>query len=237
MGLDGVLMFKVDELPVRRKTWVKIANVPRARLGWEFEDCKDVTDGDLQKVRSWIDQVSRGNIIQADGKRSCGKGLLIYGEPGNGKTTLALVVLQDMLRNLSMDAFAPQENKIIVNPCYFITFNDVVELRGSLMGDSKTDEMERLFLGMHGECADDAYNVRVLIVDDVGKEHMSASGWQRSVLHHLLRSRFNRGLPTIVTTNVKLDSWDTLYGSATESFAREAFSYLVLESTRGDLRR
>lgn len=230
-------MFTLDSLPVRRKTWVKIANVPRARIGWEFEDCKDVSEDDLQKVRKWMEQVEKGNVIQADGKKSCGKGLLIYGEPGNGKTTLALVAIQDMLRRFSVSAFSPKDNRILVKPCYFATFNSIIELKGQLMGDTKTDEAERLFLGMHGECDDDAYNIRVLVVDDIGKEHGSASGWEKTVLHHLLRTRFNNGLPTIVTTNVKLDAWDALYGSSTESFAREAFGYLVLKSARGDLRR
>jgi DNA replication protein DnaC len=90
---------------------------------------------------------------------------------------------------------------------------------------------------MHGECADDAYNIRVLVLDDVGKEHQSGSGWQRNMLHHILRTRFNNGLPTIVTTNLPVKTWESTYGGATESFIHEAFAVIELESIRGDLRK
>lgn len=227
-------MIDTASLPVRRRTWIKTANIPRARLGWEFSDCKDVTPEDIDRTKVWLEQVRKGNVIRADGKKSCGKGLLITGEPGNGKTTLALVVLQEMIRSFSLEAFSA--TMTLVRPCYFLTFNDVLDLKGRTMGDP-TPEDELLLSGILGEAKDDAYNIRVLVVDDIGKEHMSASGWQKNMLHHLLRTRFNNGLPTIVTTNIKLDAWDTLYGVATESFAMEAFAHFILKSTRGDLRR
>ena len=104
------------------------------------------------------------------------------------------------------------------------------------MADEITEEDTLLWEGMLGECKDDSYNIRVLVIDDVGKEHASLSGWQKNILHHVLRTRFNNGLPTIVTTNIARDNWDGLYGDATASFAKEAFTYLPLDPTRGDLR-
>jgi hypothetical protein len=53
----------------------------------------------------------------------------------------------------------------------------------------------------------------------------------------VLRTRFNKGLPTIVTTNIKLEDWAALYGDATESFANEAFVYIPIASSSGDLRK
>lgn len=229
------MTFNPDELPVRRKSWIKLASIPRARLGWEFDDCTGLDPADIKKVQTWVKTVGSGKVIQADGAKSCGKGLLIYGEPGNGKTTLGLVALQEMLKSFTLDAFKPSENKVLVRPCYFITFNSLLELKGAIIdGDH---EAALLMDGLLGEANDDAYNVRVLMIDDVGKEHVSGSGWQRSMLHHILRTRFNNGLPTIVTTNNELSTWDALYGDATESFAREAFSYLILKSNHGDMRK
>jgi len=232
----GLKMFSVDDLPIRRKTWVQAAGIPRARLGWELEDCTEVTSDDLKIIKKWIAKVKNGDVIRADGQPTCGKGLLLVGEPGHGKTTLALSVIQAMLRDYPLEAFCVAENRSLIKPCYFITFNSLIELKGELISGG-TDEQERLFLGIHGECPDDAYNIRALIIDDVGKEHNSGSGWQKTMLHHVLRTRFNLGLPTIVTTNLPVDAWESVYGSATGSFIHEAFVTIELESIRGDLRK
>lgn len=229
-------MFKLDDLKIRRRSWVKTAGVPKARIGWTLDDCKDTQEDVIKKIRTWQSAVERGQIIQAESNKNCGKGLLLCGDPGRGKTTLALATIQEMMTVLPLSAFNPPESGVIVRPCYFITFNDFLELKGAMI-DGPTAEQETLFYGILGECLDDSYNIRILVVDDVGKEHASLTGWQKNMLHHLLRTRFNRGLPTIVTTNILLDNWAALYGDATESFAREAFAYLPVLTNKGDLRK
>jgi DNA replication protein DnaC len=229
-------MINIEELPLRRKTWVKIASIPRARLGWDLSDCEAVTNSDKDLVKRWINKVKLGDVIRADGKKTCGKGLLLIGEPGHGKTTLSIAILQEMLATLPLESFSVADNKSLIRPAYFSTFNSIIDLKGELIGGG-TDEQDRLFLGMHGDCDDDAYNIRVLVIDDVGKEHASGSGWQRTMLHHILRTRFNNGLPTIVTSNLPVKAWEGAYGGATESFINEAFTTIELESIRGDLRK
>ena len=229
-------MYKTSELPLRRRTWVKIAAIPENRRGWEFSDCTGVTKGNIATIQEWIQTASEGKIIHAEGKLSCGLGLLLYGEPGHGKTTLSLVALQEILRTFSLEAFAVEEGRALSRPCYFITYSSLLDLKGATM-NTPTVEQEVLWEGLLGECKDDAFNVRVLVIDDVGKEHASVSGWQKTQLHHVLRTRFNNGLPTIVTSNIPLEAWDSAYGIATESFAREAFIPIALKSPQGDLRK
>jgi DNA replication protein DnaC len=105
------------------------------------------------------------------------------------------------------------------------------------MGDHIEESREMLYEGIMGESSDSRRNVKVLVLDDVGREHNMASGWNQSTLHHVLRSRFNAGLPTIVTSNIPLMKWQDFYGEATASFAHEAFLNIDLKSTKGDLRR
>jgi DNA replication protein DnaC len=65
-------------------------------------------------------------------------------------------------------------------------------------------------------------NVRVLVLDDLGKEY-KGSGFNDASFDEILRSRYDRALPTIVTTNVMRDDWKHQYGEAMGSFAFEAF--------------
>ena len=229
-------MFKVEDLKVRRRTWVKMAGIPLARLGWTLSDCGDVKPDTLNKIKTWISAANQGMFIRAACQTSCGKGLMLYGTPGHGKTTIALATLQEVMTTFSLEAFDVKENSTLIRPCYFITYSGLLDLKGSQMEGWSEDE-EIIYEGIMGECANDAYNIRVLVLDDVGREHASLSGWQKNMLHHVLRTRFNNGLPTIVTTNIKREDWAGLYGDSTESFVHEIFSYLPVESSRGDLRK
>lgn len=229
-------MYKLTDLQLVRKSWVKVAGIPNARLGYLLSDCSDLIQEDLDIVKDWLKLVRADGVIKATGKPLCGNGLLIYGRPGIGKTTLSLAVIQELLTKFPLECFAPSEGKILLKPCYFLTFNDVLNAKGKTMADDVAEEDTLLWEGMLGECKDDSYNIRVLVIDDVGKEHSSLSGWQKNILHHVLRTRFNNGLPTIVTTNIARDNWDGLYGDATASFAKEAFTYIPIDPTRGDLR-
>jgi DNA replication protein DnaC len=229
-------VFNIEDVKPVRRLWLKMAGIPRARQGWRLEDCTEVSQSKMEDINKWIGYIKSNHIIRANGSRVCGRGLLLWGEPGHGKTTLALSVIQEMITTLPASIFKVEPGRNLVRPCYFSTFNDIIDLKGNLIGGTASEDKEVLYQGMLGECEDDAYNIRVLVVDDLGKEHSSLSGWQSSLFHHLLRTRFNNGLPTIVTTNIKLEKWASVYGDATESFANEAFYYLPIAMSE-DLRK
>jgi len=228
-------MFKPDDLPARRRTWIRTANVPLAKVGWELSDCSDIPAESLDSVNKWLNSVYKGKIVRAEGKATCGLGLMLYGLPGRGKTTVANALIQEIIRNVPPEVIGYESGKAVSRPCYFTTYNGVLDLKGSIMEEHNIAD-QLLYSSLLGDSFDDAYNVRVLVLDDVGKEHASVSGWQKNQLHHVLRTRFNYGLPTIITTNIKIDDWEAHYGSATQSFIHEAFIYINMDSV-SDLRK
>lgn len=227
-------MFDLSQEPIRRRTWIQMANLPKARVGWELGDCTDVPQADLERVSKWLTGLYKGIVVGATGKDTCGVGLLLYGLPGRGKTALAATILQEIMRHASPEALLMESGKVLVRPCYFTTFSALLDLKGATMEEPEEAE-ESLYSGVFGTHKSDAYNVRVLVLDDVGREHASLSGWQKSVLHHLLRTRYNNGLPTIVTSNVLKKEWAALYGDATASFVDEAFVPISMDNE--DLRK
>ena len=229
-------MFDIAQVKAVRRMWLKVAGIPKARQGWLLKDCTEVDASRMVDINRWMGWVKDGHIIRATGNKVCGRGVLLWGEPGHGKTTLSLAIIQEMITTFPISAFKVEDGHTLIRPCYFSTFNDILSLKGSIIGGEASESDKALYNGMLGTCEDDAYNIRVLIVDDLGKEHSSLSGWQSSEFHHLLRTRFNNGLPTIVTTNIKLEHWASTYGDATESFANEAFYYMPIAMTE-DLRK
>lgn len=226
-------MFDLGDLKLRRNTWVRAAGIPKHLIGWELSDCVEINSAVMAVVQDWISEVADGKVIDAVGQYgTCGKGLAFYGEPGMGKTTFAVAVIQEMMRSMPLDIFTLNDNR----PCYFISYAALLDLKGETM-EGTTEERETLYQGLFGESDQDSRNVKILIIDDVGKEHVSNSGWNRSMLHHILRTRFSNGLPTIVTSNIPLAKWGDMYGDATASFAHEAFRNIPLKSERGDLRK
>ena len=132
-------MIPSDDLPVRRKSWVALANVPANRRGWEFSDCTDVTEKDLKMLSKWVEHVKNGNVIRAEGKPYCGKGLMLVGAPGHGKTTLSVALLQEIMTTFPIEPFKVEEGKVLNRPCYFATFNDILNLKGLTIENSASE--------------------------------------------------------------------------------------------------
>ena len=74
-----------------------------------------------------------------------------------------------------------------------------------------------------------------VLFDDVGQEYESASGWSNSQFNDVLRFRFNRGLPSILTSNLPVAEWAKRYSDSMASFLHEATTIVAL--TGEDFRR
>lgn len=225
-------MYDMGHIAPSIKNQILKAGLPMKTLGREFSDLDPSPE--LEIVKSWVEQVKSGQIIQNPGSPKCGLGLMLVGEPGHGKTTMASTALQELIRGISAEVFGGVENL----PRRFGAFMDYPKLlRLQKAQWSEPDDEAQIFLdGVYGD-GSRINNVSVFILDDLGKEHRTATGWAENTFDALLRSRFNAGLPTIVTTNVPLKNWGTVYGEAMGSFAHEAFISLAIKAPGGDRRK
>jgi DNA replication protein DnaC len=196
------------------------------------------------QLDQWLEQVLAGNVVKnVGGLGTTGVGLLFDGDPGLGKTTHAVLSLLEFVRRLPEDK--GEANSILKydsgeygfdsRPIYYLTFPEFMHRKKAMIdANSETRRTMQLEMdGLHGRCADDYLNVRLLVLDDLGKEY--GSEYNTSGFDEVLRSRYDKALPTIITTNVARDKWGQKYGDAMGSFVYEAFKRVIIGTK--DLRR
>ena len=208
-------MFDVQkESPTVRHLLLK-ASVPMKTFGMDLSDLEHTEARDM--VESWVSTVQSGVVIKSPGSPSSGLGILLLGEPGHGKTTMASVALQSLIRTMQL-------------PGLFLDYPKFLRLEKESWSDDELKERMREIYG------DAKHSLPLLVLDDLGKEHSTQTGWAEDTFDAVLRSRFNAGLPTVITSNVALKKWHTVYSSSMQSFAHEAFIEVKVESDMGDRR-
>lgn len=228
------MTYDLTELSGIKRHWLlRNANIPRRFIGLEPKDLIEKTGEFPPEIDYWLEQVLNGEIIkQIGGLGITGTGLLFDGAPGLGKTTHAVTTLMEIVRRLPEDqavaqdvlALAPENFGMSARPVYYMTFPEFLS-RKKAMFDADPDTKKDLFLemeGFHGRAKEDWMNVRVLVLDDLGKEY--GSKYDDTSFDEILRARYDKALPTIITTNVSRDKWASQYGEAMGSFAHEAFT-------------
>jgi DNA replication protein DnaC len=229
MGYD---VSKMD--PLKMQWLLRNSNIPRRFLGLDKEDLTVQSGKFPGEIEMWLENVLNKLVIkQIGGLGTTGTGLLFDGAPGLGKTTHAVVTAVEFLRSLPNDpaesreilGFREQDYGIHCRPIYYMTYPEFLS-RKKAMFDADPETKKEMFLemeGFHGRAKEDHMNVRVLVLDDLGKEY-KGSGFNDASFDEILRSRYDKALPTIVTTNVMRDDWKQQYGEAMGSFAHEAFN-------------
>jgi DNA replication protein DnaC len=218
---------------MKRHWLLRGSNIPRRFLGIEPADLIKRTGTFPYEITDWLEQVLEGKIIKEIGGLSVtGTGLLFDGSPGLGKTTHAVTTLMEFVRSLPEDADKAREILAITaedyglysRPVYYMTFPEFLS-RKKAMFDADPETKKEMFHemeGFHGRAKDDRLNVRLLVLDDLGKEY--GSKYDDTSFDEILRARYDKALPTIITTNVEREKWSAQYGEAMGSFAHEAFT-------------
>lgn len=225
------MTYDIGELTSLKRHWLlRGSNIPRRFLGFEPAD---IANGFPPAIEAWTQKVLDGKAIkQLGGIGTTGVGLLFDGAPGLGKTTHAVTTAMEIIRRLPENTdeiariFGVNASDVTQHfrPVYYMTYPEFLS-RKKAMIDADPEAKKELYRemeGFHGRSKEDYLNVRILILDDLGKEYKGA-GFNDASFDEVLRSRYDKGLPTIITTNVSREKWGAQYGEAMGSFAYEAF--------------
>jgi DNA replication protein DnaC len=225
--------YDINSLSPNKKHWLlRGANIPTRFIGMSARDIAGDTGSFPEDIDIWLEHAMDGDIIkQVGGLGRTGVGLLFDGGPGLGKTTHAVVTAMEFIRMLPDDdekartvlQMKSEDYGMKSRPIYYMTFPEFLSRKKSMF-DAEPEVKKQLQLemeGFHGRAKEDSLNVRVLVLDDLGKEY--GSEYDNTSFDEILRARYDKALPTIITTNVDRDNWVKQYGAAMGSFAHEAF--------------
>lgn len=236
--------YDINRIPYKQRHWLmQTSNIPHRFIGMGPNDVAQRLGEFSDEIIDWLDDVIDGKVIKTvGGLGTTGVGLLFDGDAGLGKTTHSVICLTELIRRIEDDEQAKNifqyqndDCNSSARPIYYMTVPDFIN-RKKAMIDAEPDakrEMQMYMEGFHGRSALDHLNVRVLVLDDLGKEPKSE--YNAAGFDELLRSRYDKGLPTIVTTNLDRSKWAAKYGDAMGSFVYEAFKRVIIGDK--DLRR
>lgn len=186
--------------------------IPRRLWGRGIEERLDL-GAPFELVGEWVRDLPVANVthrgIPVYDVRF-GGGLLLVGAPGTGKTTAACAALTSV-------------NKDYGHMVFFIRFPDYLKYARRLESSSSDPDIPALGIC---EAVRDSY---VVALDDVGHEYSSGSGYGESVLTEILRTRYDNGSPTILTTNLSSEEWEKHYDAPLRSFINQACPPIVFD--------
>jgi DNA replication protein DnaC len=164
-------------------------------------------------------------LKELDKSRHTGVGLTLLGPNGVGKTLLASVVLNEVIqRGYRIEA--------IELAVYVALHKDKFALHSLIKASDDeriVDEYVKLRQHLRYIQGVSKHSADWVLFDDVGREYPSESGWSQAEFFDTVRSRWNRNLPTLVTSNLPMSELDQRYGEGLSSLLMEATQVILVE--------
>lgn len=202
-SVRAVLPASPADPAVRATVMWSQTGIPRRLWGYTLHE-HTAAHPETEYLSRWVTGYGERHALDDNGyprmRDAFGLGVFMYGPPGLGKTTSACATLT---------SFA----KLYEKSVYFVRWDNFLRMKQSLISADSDPDYARIVSAVEGS--------GLVALDDVGQEY-SASDYGPAQLVQLVRSRFDRGLPTIVTTNLSEKEWTRRYEAAATSFIKRA---------------
>lgn len=188
-----------------------------------FNEFRDKTIGDfeiLDPSHSYAVEATRQYMDGLKDHLRTGYGLFIMGPSGVGKTFLANMVLgRAMLEDFRIEA---------IEFANYVDFHHQMFMFQSQVRAGYDDAVQDVFR-LHNRLQDIKLRTDFVLFDDIGREHESGSGWSNEQLFDVFRTRWNRGKPTLFTTNLSMDELTRRYTPGFTSLLYKATRIILVE--------
>ena len=160
--------------PITLEAALEGARIPRRFRGCDFESFHDIGPHSFSLRRA-----KAAALDYVNGFPDNDKGLLFMGQPGVGKTHLAVAIVRGLIEKMAVAA-------------YFCDVQDLLRgIQSTFDRDAALSEAELL---------EPVVGCELLILDDLGVRAPTA--WALETLNHIITIRYNEKRATIVTTNL-----------------------------------
>lgn len=200
---------ELEEYQSRQK--LRQLGIPDRYIGAKFEQIR--TQGEPGEFASMEQAMETARKMVDQYKKSRGSGIVFTGQKGTGKTMLSAIILQELYLQYNANV-------------YFVNFDKYIDnIRESM------NKGTRLY-GKEFELQDKLFRQDVLCIDEIGVGTQSEFNLKK--LYAVINERYEKRRPTIITTNISMDTisrWE--YGRIHSRFAE---SYYIVEMTGNDYR-
>lgn len=183
----------------------EIMGIPKSFFSTTIEDFQTYGSTDLEKVKNYM--VKYLDDIHENFRNN--RGLLLYGSNGVGKTFLACMIAKQAY------TYRYTTRRVL--------FSEYINAYTRMWGAKTTEEKEYL--------EEDFYNsfkaVEFLVLEEIGKEIDNKAA--TPILEDCLRYREDKGLPTIICTNLDLSTLKTRYGASVYSLMQGNMTPIRIE--------
>lgn len=163
---------KREEFERRTKEYRKTGFPESDMQNWTFENDDMANERITKAMRNYVDNFAE--------LKKHGKGLLLYGSIGKGKTYAACEVANALIDN-----------------GYPVLVTNFARLTNTIQGKFEGKQ----------EYIDSLNQFQLLVIDDLGAERKSE--YMQEIVYNIIDSRYRAGLPFIITTNMTIEEIKT----------------------------